>query len=93
MKNKLKVWGSESKEYNDLLVFGRDASIIKAEFDMFIESLVEEGETCIDSFRIAEALDPEAMKIYAKLHSCCGSKDIAKEVNGILYMFGANFGH
>jgi len=86
----IRVWGSESENFNDKSIFP-DAVFI--EFDLFIKSLVDRGEECIDAHRIAEALDPESMVEYGKLNSCCGSEDIGKEVNDILYMFGANYGH
>ena len=88
----MKVWGTETEEFNDFSVFGEDAEDIKKEFDIFIEN-IEEIEDCVDAYRIAEAMDPEAMIAYDKLISCCGSTDIGKEINGTLYMFGANYGH
>lgn len=93
MNDKLKVWALESNEHNDLKVFGEDSIEVKYHFDLFIKSLENRGEECIDCHRIAEAQNKEAMIAYHDFISCCGSEDIGREVNGVLYMFGANFGH
>lgn len=94
----MKVWAAEQNKEGYQTpsleeVFGNDANDIREAFEEFIESLVERGECCIDSKRIAVALDKESMELYDTFITCCGSEDIGKEVNGVLYMFGANFGH
>ena len=94
----MKVWAAEKNKEGYQTpsleeVFGDNSNDIREAYDVFLESLVERGEQCIDANRIAVALDKESMELYDTFITCCGSEDIGKEVNGVLYMFGANFGH
>jgi len=85
------AWGDQS---NCSLqeVFPQDARDIKIAFDKFIDE-ISLTEDCVDAYRIGLALSQESMKEYDTYVSCCGSTDIGKEVNGVLYMFGCNYGH
>lgn len=85
------AWGAEG-DYAIEEVFPQDSDDIKKAFDAFIDE-VKETEDCVDAYRIGLALSKKSMEAYDKFVSCCGSTDIGKEVNGVLYMFGCNYGH
>jgi len=85
------AWGAESRIALEE-VFPQDFTAIRAEFDLFIKE-INETEDCVDAYRIGLAHSKESMEAYDKFVSCCGSTDIGKEVNGVLYMFGCNYGH
>jgi len=74
-------------------VFGSRAENVKKEFAAFVQDLRDQGKHNIDSFRIAEGLNKEAMELYDTYVTCCGHTDIGRSIDGVLYMFGANYGH
>jgi len=49
-------------------------------------------EDYVDAYRISE-LNEKSLKLYHIFNTCCGSTDIIKEVKGVKYMFGCNYGH
>lgn len=97
----MKVWAAEENSEGVVTpdleeVFGDEATDIAMYYERFLQDLEDRGECCIDANRIALIGDKETeetMDFYKSFITCCGYEDIEVEVNGKLYMFGANFGH
>lgn len=92
----MKVWAADENDsgYSTPLledVFGKASCDIKKEFHQFIDE-IEKEEDYVDAYRIS-VLDKESLELYKTFNTCCGSTDIVKEVKGIKYMFGCNYGH
>ena len=87
------AWGSEPRNQMDYAsifeVFPEDYKAIKKAYDEWFNNI---DEDCKDAQRIGIANNPESMELYGTFSSCCGSSDEAVTVNGILYMFGCNYG-
>ena len=89
----MKLFVQDDIRFQNINVFEDNAENVLFEYNKFIESLIKRGEDNIDCFRIADKSDKEAVEIYKELNGSCLSEDIEKEINGIVYMFGANFLH
>ena len=74
----------------------RDAKFVFDSLEIMVQKLEDDGENCIDNFRVALKGDPSDEDEYEKLvyEGCCGFYDDEIEApSGNTYMIGCNFGH
>lgn len=73
-----------------------DAKFVIDGLEIMVQKLEDDGEACIDNFRVALKGDPSDEEEYENLVSegCCGFYDDEIESpSGNTYMIGCNYGH